>query len=231
MLYRDRVSWSFLEDWKLHSLRIVFDGSAIFCTYFAYRNLPLVLASTIDFSGPLFSVLLARVFFNNRVTAKRWVVLLIGYFGFWLALKSHATGFCLIGVAALFCANLCVAFSIMLSKILIKTTPTTVLLALPQLFNVVVFMPFALTGLSSIAFKDSFYLLAIGGFALAGETCFLKALQLSKPSQVTPFEYLKFVFSSIAGVVIFKDVLSLNVGIGILIITFSVISLVITSND
>src|SRR5690349_13039726 len=52
----------------LHLIRVLTLGITVGCTYFAYRNLPLALATSIGMTGPLFTTVLAMLLLKDHVS-------------------------------------------------------------------------------------------------------------------------------------------------------------------
>src|SRR5438477_170028 len=52
----------------LHLTRVVFVGLSMGCTYYAYRNLPLALATSIGMTGPLFTTILSMILLRDSVS-------------------------------------------------------------------------------------------------------------------------------------------------------------------
>ena len=73
---------------KWHILRAIFTSLTIGCTYYAYRHLPLTVATSIGLSGPLFTSLLAAVFLKERLTLHKIGMILIGYLGVLLVVSK-----------------------------------------------------------------------------------------------------------------------------------------------
>ena len=68
-----------LKDFKtsrplLHVTRIMCMGAAMGCTYYAYRNLPLALATSIGMTGPLFTTMLSMLLLKDSVSFPKWAL-------------------------------------------------------------------------------------------------------------------------------------------------------------
>lgn len=74
--------------WWVQCWRGVLISGAVVCSYTAYRHLPVHVAVLIGATGPLLTTLLARICLGEHVNQKRWIVMMIGYFG--VAILSHS---------------------------------------------------------------------------------------------------------------------------------------------
>ena len=54
----------------LHLVRVFLSCGATFCTYAAYRKIPLATASSIGYTGPLFTTLMAAFLLKERISFK-----------------------------------------------------------------------------------------------------------------------------------------------------------------
>ena len=65
---------------------------SMFCAFGALARLPLIEATAISFTSPLFSVALAALVLKERVRIYRWSAVTIGFVGVLVVLAPHFTG-------------------------------------------------------------------------------------------------------------------------------------------
>ena len=70
-----------VEQKKLIFVRMITIFCTVYCTYFAYQNLPLATATSIGFSGPLFSISFAVFLLGENFPIKKWLYVILGYIG------------------------------------------------------------------------------------------------------------------------------------------------------
>ena len=92
-----------LSRWKLQVIRTIIGVSAMSCTFYALIHLPLVDVTAINFSKPIFILLLAALFLREKVTMVQWILTIIGFLGIVLILRPNAesfNGFYLVAILA-----------------------------------------------------------------------------------------------------------------------------------
>ena len=198
---------------------------AMGCTYYAYRHLPLAFATSVGFSGPFITVVLAKFFLKEKITGKKWCCIIVGYLGVLIALSpagiavNHA-------LAILVLANVLAAINIINRRCLLRTDSPQTILVLGSIMGMI------LTGIGSLFFwvspslHDLGCLILIGGFGISSHYCYLKALEADVPSFVAPFEYARLVLAVPIGIILFQEMPELNTMIGSLLVIASGIWLI-----
>jgi drug/metabolite transporter (DMT)-like permease len=208
------------KQWEIHLIRVCCTFGGLFSTYYGYRGLPLGFATSIGFTGPLFTTLLSLLFLKEHITLKQWGFLLLGYGGVLIIVNPTTVVFNQ-ALLFLFIANLLSSGAIICAKILSRTDSTlttmlysTLLLFLFAFLSVEFFwnswiMP------SSV---DFIYLLSIGLTGSASQFCYLEALRYVSPSFVAPFEYLRLIWAIPLGYFLFQETPSYHTLIGSLVV-------------
>lgn len=223
MLSQGRRLWQSQQPWRqaLNALLIV---SAMGCTYYAYRHLPLAFATSIGFSGPLMTTLFAIFFLQEEVGFKKWIFILLGYTGVIMILHPIQMMFSSV-VLILLAANLLASLAIINRKILLRTDKPESILAIGTVGAMV------LAGIVSIFFwenvpiSDLLTLMVIGAFGVTSHFCYLNALKNSQPSYISPFEYTRLLVALPFGILVFGESPSLGTVFGGLVILVSAILL------
>jgi drug/metabolite transporter (DMT)-like permease len=208
----------------LHTIRVIALGITVTCTYFAYRNLPLALATSIGMTGPLFTTVLAMILLKDKVPLFKWALILLGYAGVIIAVRPHEVAIS-IGVWVALLANLFAAISIICVKVLSRTERTfTIMLyantATTFIAGLVVFSSWKLPGLN-----DLLALIAIGGFGVFSQYCSVTALRYANPSFLAPFEYTRMCFAIPVGYIFFEEIPNLWVIFGSIVIIIATYNL------
>jgi drug/metabolite transporter (DMT)-like permease len=74
-------------------IRAFFEGIGTFLYLAALYHLPLANATAIFMSAPLFIAVLARVFLGERVDARRWIAIGMGFCGVLMVIQPQSEGF------------------------------------------------------------------------------------------------------------------------------------------
>lgn len=189
----------------LHILRIVFVCSSMACTYYAYRHLPLGLATSLGMTAPLITTMMAIIILGDHVSWKKWAIIFMGYMGVIIMVRPDV-GEIPIAVWVEILANILAACSILTVKVMTRTEST---------MTIMLYANVATTALASIAvisvwelpkYDDLIALVAIGGLGMFSHYCSASALRYAKPSYLGPFEYTRMCFAIPIGYVFFNEI-------------------------
>lgn len=208
----------------LHSLRVIFTASAIFCTYYAYRHLPLVTASAIGFTSPLFTTVFAFLLLGEQVSSKKWLAILAGYLGVLVILRPFSFHFGKTLYIALL-ANMLASSSLIVAKKLTSTESTVTLLFYA---NAAIFLLSAVAVVWVWQTPSLIDICILAGIGLAGvlsQYLYIEALKIENPSFLAPLEYTRLIFATLVGTIFFHERFDLWSIIGALIIILATFSL------
>ena len=204
----------------LHLLRVGFVCAAIACTYYGYRNLPLALATTLGFTAPLFTMILAIIILQERVRPLNWFLLALGYSGVLVIARpnsfdiNHA-------VYILLLANFFASCSTICSKKLTATEPALrMMLYLNTLSTLLAGCLACFYWIQPIQ-QDFLILLALGALGVSAQYCILRSLQIAAPSFLAPFDYMRLIIAVPIGYLVFGEVPTWHVALGSGIIILS----------
>ena len=201
----------------LHIIRVITLGITVTCTYFAYRNLPLALATSIGMTGPLFTTVLAMLLLKEKVALAKWALILLGYGGVMMAVRPHEAAISP-GVWIALLANLFAAFSIICVKLLSRTESTFTIMLYANTATTFIAGLIVLSFWKTPHLHDVLVLMAIGAFGVFSQFCSVTALRYANPSFLAPFEYTRLCFAIPVGFIFFEEIPNVWVILGSLII-------------
>src|SRR3990167_7248795 len=167
----------------LHLLRVLSVIGAMGCAYYAYRNLPLALATSIGMTGPLFTTVMSFLLLRDRVSLAKWFVIIVGYFGVIVMMHPHEVTASFAVWVELF-ANLFAAFTIICTKILSRTERTVTIMF----------------------YTNTVTTFIVGFMCFFFKFCSIPALRYATPSFLAPFEYTRLCFAAPIGYIFFQEV-------------------------
>jgi drug/metabolite transporter (DMT)-like permease len=191
-------------DWRRHLRRATSGFIATGATFYAVAHAPLATVLSINYTAPLFATIAAVLFLGEALQWQRAAALLAGFAGMLLVvrpghlpltpgvlaagLSAIATAFSVIAIRRLVAGDDSRAVA---SWTFILTTPPSLVLALfvwrwPQ-------------------WADVPLLLGIGAMAALGQIAFSRAFALSEASAVLPYDFVRFVCVTCAGVLLFSE--------------------------
>ena len=209
---------------KLHAFRAITGTLAIIALFIALREIPLADVVSLTFGGPIFVTLGSIFFLSEKVGIKRWLAVLIGFFGMLLIVKPAYEELNIYYIfPIIFCIFFaCVALSI---RSLSSTEPNYRIALYFSLLSMIV-------GLLTLPFgwvmpnKFEFFLLIFTGFVGSVANILLTvSLRYAEASLVTPTKYLNLVFAILLGYFIWSEIPKLLtlVGAGLIIISSVII--------
>ena len=209
---------------KLHAFRAITGTLAIIALFIAIREIPLADVVSLTFGGPIFVTLGSMFFLSEKVGIRRWLAVLIGFFGMLLIVKPAYEELNIYYIfPIIFCIFFaCVALSI---RSLSSTEPNYRIALYFSLLSMIV-------GLLTLPFgwvmpnKFELFLLIFTGLVGSVANILLTvSLRYAEASLVTPTKYLNLVFAILLGYFIWSEipkVLTL-VGAGLIIISSVII--------
>jgi drug/metabolite transporter (DMT)-like permease len=215
----------------LHLTRVLCVGIATACTYYAYRHLPLALATSIGMTGPLFTTVLSILLLKDSVSLSKWAFILFGYFGVIVMVRPHEMPIG-IGVWVELLANVFASLSIICVKLLSRTESTFTIMLYMNTVTTIIGGLIAWSVWETPSLPDFITLIAIGGVGVFSQYCAVTALRYANPSFLAPFEYTRMCFAIPVGYLVFQELPSLWTLLGSLIIigaTYSLTRLELTS--
>ena len=209
---------------KLHAFRAITGTLAIIALFIALREIPLADVVSLTFGGPIFVTLGSIFFLSEKVGIKRWLAVLIGFFGMLLIVKPAYEELNIYYIfPIIFCIFFaCVALSI---RSLSSTEPNYRIALYFSLLSMIV-------GLLTLPFgwvmpnKFEFFLLIFTGLVGSVANILLTvSLRYAEASLVTPTKYLNLVFAILLGYFIWSEIPKLLtiVGAGLIIISSVII--------
>ena len=214
----------------LHATRGFVSFMGNMCFFFALVHIPLADTVTIQFSRPLFMVLIAILVLKEVVDHKRGVATLIGFGGILLITKPFGGGFdpwALVALSGTFFGTLVV----LTVKILSRTENTvTIMFYYALSTTVLAFIP-AVYVWQNPTWIELILLLLTGILGMLGQGLFTHGVGLGETSFVMPFDYLRIVYAFLLGIVWFSEIPGWWSCIGAFIVIVSSLYLLKTENN
>ncbi len=174
-------------------------------TVLAVSLMPLAGAIAINFSAPLWSVLLSVLWLKERAGPVRWMALVSGFVGVLIVTNPGADS---LQVGALFAlANAVMYGSVTVAVRGMTKTESADTLLMWQAVTIAVFHSFLLLfGFRWPAPLDAAMLIASGIANAFGQYAWTRALHLAPTAAVSPFYYLMLVWALAIGFIVWGDV-------------------------
>lgn len=198
---------------KLHLFRNVFHFIAQYGWFFGIGLLPLAEVFALEFTVPIWTLLIASVFLDEKVTRNKLLAIFFGTLGVLVIVQP---GYALIDYASIIVlgAAICFALSHTATKSLAKTeSPLTILL-----FMCVVQLPIgffmSLTDWVWPQGQQWFWLSVIGLTALLAHYCLAKAMQYAEVTTVMTLDFFRLPLIALVGVAFYNEAFEIPLLIG-----------------
>ncbi len=202
--FSDGVKSLKTKRFPFHCLRTGFILCSMFCTYYAYTHLPLAFATSIGFTAPLMTTLLAILLLQDKVGPSTWLALGVGYAGVLIMIRPGFTDFNpAVWIAIL--ANFFASSALISMKKLTHTESPTQIMFYTNTLSVLVTSFVAFFHWQTPTAHEIFLLMLLGSAGVFSQFCSVKAYKHGQPSFLAPFEYLRLVFAIPIGIYVFDE--------------------------
>lgn len=196
-----------------------------FCFFYSITHLLLADSMALQFSRPLFMIVLAAAVLHEAVGFKRGLATLAGFAGILVMTRPFGLGGgpasldlgVLVGaLGAFFGALVVVAI-----KQLSKTESTTVIMFYYAFCGAIFSLIPALLVWQTPTWAELGWLILVGFFGIVGQTCITRGVSMADTTVVLPFDYLRIVYAAVFGFLLFGEVPGVWSAAGALIIVAS----------
>lgn len=200
----------------LHLCRgaLLFAGIALWCH--GLKSVPMALATTLNFTIPLFTLILARIVLKEAVGVRRWCVTLVGFGG--ILLMLHPQGMWNEASLGLLLASVLFSVLDILNKKFVIKESIWAMLFWGSLATVLVGAFTVPSVWQNPLSQEWFSLIGLGVGANLLLFFLLKGLALADASFLAPVRYLELIFSFLLGWMIFNEAMDSSTLIGALVL-------------
>ena len=189
----------------LLALRVTMGMTAMFCVFYSFSNMPFAEAVAIIFSRPMFGVALAALLLGEIVGWRITAAAVIGFLGVLLIVKPGTAAFDPVSLVAVTAAVMSGCIAVIIKKLSRTETTTTIVIWFTIGGTVISFFP-ALFVWSSPTIEQWGFLLLIGAVGIAGQVALTRGFSTGETSFVTLFDYMRLVFATLFGFLLFGEI-------------------------
>ena len=225
-LFKEGKKSLFTKQPKNQIYRIVTNSIAILLFFYGLSISPLSLATVLNFTAPIFTVIFAVIFLKEKLTTHRLISLLLGFIGVMCVLRPDLS--LNLGGILVLLSSLVWASSLIFIKKLTKTDSAITI----SLYAGVGMMPATFAAaypyLEEINFVQFLFILFIAVSGTTAQTLLNIALKRADLSFLLPLDFLRLIWSVLIGVALFGESTSVFLWLGGLFILFAS-TLIVTS--
>ena len=188
---------------RAHLVRSLYGVIGMLCNFGAVILLPLAEAQTINFTAPIFAVILSIVLLREQVGLWRWSAVLAGFVGILITAQPGSDAVAIEGaLVALGGAFMIALISIQIRE-LGKTERPFVIVFWFAVVSVVLSAPFLPFTMTAHSWEDWLLLLSVGLAGTWGQVAITMALRYGKVASVIVMDYSAIVWAILLGWLIF----------------------------
>lgn len=205
------------QNWRSHALRSLAGTGAMFAWFMALTLIPMVEATAVAFTQPMFLSVLATLLLGERMHLVRWTALVVGFTGVSIMVSSHLSfgGSSSLGAAFALASALCGALSMVslrnmsgrenaLSITFYYSLATTVCAALTVFW-----------GWPVPTVKQWVLVALIGVLGTAAQLALTSAYRHAEASALAPLDYTSMIVAMVIGYGIFDEMPARSVWLGV----------------
>ena len=204
-----------LKHFRLHLLRNIFHFIGQNLWFFALPLIPLAQLFALEFTSPIWVLLLAPFFLGEGLTLRKIAIAALGFIGVLIVARPEI-GAVNIGIIAATCAAIGFAGAAILTrKLTVQNSLTKILFFLTGLQIIFGLICAGYDGdiaLPSVAAAP--WLILIGAAGLAAHFCMTKSLSLAPASLVMPVDFARLPLIAVIGVVFYGESLDFYLVLG-----------------
>ncbi|KZY02523.1 MULTISPECIES: DMT family transporter [unclassified Sulfitobacter] len=207
------------DRYGLHLLRNLahFTGQNLW--FFAVTVIPLAQVFALEFTSPIWVIVLSPLILGERLTLMRALAVVLGFAGILIVARPDPAGLNA-GLVAAAMAAVFFALTIMMTKRLTRTQSITcILFHLTTMQLVFGLVAAGYDGDVALPDAASFIWLALVGVAgLLAHWCLTHALAIAPATVVVPIDFVRLPFIAVVGMLLYAEALDIWVFVGALII-------------
>ena len=204
--------------WRFHITRGLAGLAAMYLFFYAIANLPLAQATLVLLLSPFIIPIIGRVWLKERVIPQTWLAIFIGFIGVFVFLNPAQTTLSPIVLVAFVAACLAAFTKTLIRQMSATESSSKIVFYFSTLATVLSAIPLLCRG-ESIANEHWLAILAMGGFAVAGQLGMTKAFSLAPAARVGVFTYSSVIFAALMGYWFWQEPITLSMILGAGIIT------------
>lgn len=197
----------------LHFGRSLCGFGAMMGIFYSIAHIPLSQAMAINYSGPLFASIGAVLILGEAMRVPRIIALGVGFIGMLVVMRPGVQEIGPGTLAAIFGA-VCMAGSLLFIKKLSDTEANTAIIVYGNTLSLPVAFFVALQFWQPLGWVEVGWLVLIGILSTLAQWLLNRALSLAEASAVLPVDFLRIVFVTIIGALIFAEAPDIGAWLG-----------------
>lgn len=204
----------------VHVIRALCIGASTLLTYQSYRNLPLSIATSVGFTGPLLASSFGMIFLKEKINHSKVIALIAGYLGVLFIVQPHNTEldlyYVFIGINACILAG---SANTLARKLSYEDPALVIMFTSTLILGLIAFTGLFITDMSNNR-SDLFLLCLVGLCGSLSQFAYIKAVSFAEISFIAPFEYTRLLLAVPIGYIMFGERINIFQIFGMILIIF-----------
>ena len=223
-----------INPWGINKFLLTLRGAlgtiALLCVFYAIRNMPLSIATVIQYTYPIFISIFSVIFINEKLNKFIILALFIGWLGILIILNPYKLSFIDINLRTssliiAFIGAICTSLAYITVKKLSEKEDIFVIIKYFPLISTIILFPIVIFNWVTPQVSDFMWIIGIGFFTQLGQTFLTIGLKNLPTTQAATINYSQVFFGSIWGIYFFNEKITNNFIIGsILVLLGTIIS-------
>ncbi len=201
----------------LYCLRVFFAYTAMVTLFFAWGEMPIADVFALQFTIPLFTILLAVLILKQQTDRQAWVACLVGFVGALIVMRPGVIELTLAAIAAIASAMMSAG-----SNTTIKLLTRTESVGTITVYSNLLMLPLALIPTFFVWVTPTLaqvpWILGTAFFSAVGGLCFTLAVGAADARVVQPFQFTRMIFAAGIGYFMFLELPDIWTWIGAAVI-------------
>lgn len=188
----------------LYGFRVLFAYTAMLMLFYALAEMPIADVYALQYTIPIFTILLAVVILKQQADAQSWAACLVGFAGALIVMRP--------GIIEITLASICAIASAFMSagsnttiKLLSRTeSPGVITVYTNLLMMPLAFVPMLFVWVTP-SWQQAPWVLGIGVAGSMGGYCFTRAVAAADARVVQPFQFSRMIFATAIGYLMFAE--------------------------
>ena len=218
VIINKKISTPKTKSIKWYIIRTILVYISMSCTYYAYSNLPILTATAIGYTEPMMEVLIAILFLHEKVSIKRWLFIILGYIGVYIAINPRSLGITYLPFFIAVCANIFSSGAKVIAKHLTNYEPIHQMVLYGDILLFMIASFFVIPFFKIPSSTDIKLLLILGLLGYIAKYCYVNAIKIAPMNFVAPITYMRIFISLPIGLYFFHEAPNMLTCIGSIII-------------
>ena len=220
--------------WGINKFLLIVRGVlgtiALMCIFYSIRNMPLSIATVIQYTYPIFISIFSVIFINEKLNKYIIFALFTGWIGIFIILNPYQfssldINLKYISIIVSFIGAICTSLAYITVKKLSQKENIFVIIKYFPLISTIFLLPIVIFNWVPPKGSDFIWIIGIGFFTQLGQTFLTVGLKNLPTTQAATINYCQVLFGSLWGIYIFNEKITINFIFGsILVLLGTIIS-------